>query len=112
MDVLYKILLVLHFLGWGIVLGGTIVNLRTPRIAPGVLHGALTALITGILLVGLAEALPDMDINNVKIAVKLLVAIVVTALVIIANRKEQPSRGMIGGIAALTAVNIVVAAIW
>ncbi len=112
MDLLYSIFLVLHFLGWGIVLGGTIVNLRTPRIAPGVLHGALTALITGILLVGLAEGVLDKDIDTTKIAVKLIIAVVVTALVIVANRKEKPSRGMVGGIAALTAVNIVVAAIW
>lgn len=112
MQLLYNIVLVFHFLGWAIVLGGTLVNLRTPRIAPGVLHGAITALVAGIILVGLAEGPLNRDINHVKIAVKLIVALAVTLMVMLAARKEKPSRGEIGAISALTVVNIAVAAIW
>ena len=114
MDLVYQLLIVLHLIGWAIVLGGTLVNLRTPKIATGVLHGILTALVTGILLVGIASAgLAGHDPNTTKIAVKLVVALVVTALVILGIRK--PSRvttGYLGAIAGLTVVNIAIAVIW
>ncbi|WP_152187824.1 hypothetical protein [Georgenia satyanarayanai] len=112
MTVVYNILLVLHLVGWAIVLGGTVTNLRTPRLAPGVLHGALTALVTGVLMVGVAEAALDAELDHVKIAVKLVVAAVVTALVVAAGRRKEPSRGLMGSIALLTVVNIAVAALW
>ncbi len=81
MDFLYHLLVVLHLIGWAIVLGGTLVNLRTPpKIATGVLHGILTALVTGILMVGIAESTDVLsyELNTTKIAVKLVVALVVT----------------------------------
>lgn len=112
MDVLYSILLLLHFLGWAIVLGGTLVNIGTPRIAPGVLHGVLTALITGLLMTGLAEGPLDKDINNIKIGIKLVIAVVITVMVILAARKEKPSKGEVGTISGLTAINIAIAALW
>ena len=114
MDLVYDLLVVLHLIGWAIVLGGTLVNLRTPKIATGVLHGILTALVTGILLVGIASAgLAGHDPNTAKIAVKLVVAVIVATLVILGLR--TPSRvttGYVGAIAGLTAVNIAVAVLW
>jgi hypothetical protein len=114
MDLVYNLLVVLHLLGWAIVLGGTLVNLRTPKIATGVLHGILTALVTGILLVGIASAgLAGHDPNTTKIAVKLVVALVVTTLVILGVRK--PSRvttGYLGAIAGLTVLNVAIAVLW
>lgn len=114
MDLVYHLLVVLHLIGWAIVLGGTLVNLRTPKIATGVLHGILTALVTGILLVGIASAgLAGHEPDTTKIAVKLVVALVVTALVVLGVRK--PSRvttGYLGAIAGLTVVNVAVAVLW
>ncbi len=113
MTVVYYLLFFLHLVGWAIVLGGTVTNLRTPRLAPGVLHGALTALVTGVLMTGVAEmgdGLPDL--NYVKIGIKLVIAVLVTALVVVAGRTKEPSRALIGSIAALTTVNIAVAALW
>ena len=113
MTFVYYLLLFLHFVGWAIVLGGTVTNLRTPRLAPGVLHGALTALVTGVLMTGVAEMGDGMpDLNYMKIGIKLLVAAVVTVLVIVAARRKEPTRGLIGAIAALTALNIAIAALW
>ncbi|WP_324649668.1 hypothetical protein [Georgenia sp. H159] len=112
MTFVYYLLLFLHFVGWAIVLGGTVTNLRTPKLATGVLHGVLTALITGILMVGVAEAALDFDVNHMKIGIKLVVAAVVTALVVVASRKKDPSRALIGSIAALTTLNIAIAALW
>jgi len=114
MDTVYSILVVLHLLGWAIVLGGTLVNLRTPVLATGVLHGVLTALVTGILLVGIASAgLAGHEPDTAKIAVKLVIALAVTALVVVGTRRpEKVTTGYLGAIAGLTAVNVAVAVLW
>lgn len=112
MNVLYGIVLVLHLIGWAIVFGGALVAMRPPRIPAGMLHGVLTALITGVALVGLLQ-MGDADVNNVKISVKLLVAILVTGMVIYGGRNdEKVTRGYLGGIAGLTAVNVALAVLW
>jgi hypothetical protein len=112
----FGILLVLHLLGWAIVLGGTLTNLRTPRIVPGVLHGVLTALVTGIAMIGLlqAGAVPGEDAPNMtKFGVKLLVALVVTGFVVVGhNRPERVTRGLLGAIIALVVVNVSIAVLW
>ncbi|AEI11433.1 hypothetical protein [Cellulomonas gilvus] len=114
MELLKNILVVLHLIGWAIVLGGTLTHLRTPKIAVGVLHGALTALVTGILIVGVAEMSDDLrDPDMAKIAVKLTVALVVTALVVVGQRRpEKVTTGYLAGIAGLTAANVAVAVLW
>jgi len=114
MDFLYHLLLVLHLIGWAIVLGGTLVSLREPKIATGVLHGILTALVTGILMVGIASASDEIhDPNNTKIGVKLLIALVVTGLVVYGTRRpEKVTRGLLGAIAGLTVVNVAIAVLW
>lgn len=114
MKLLFDVVLVLHLLGWAIVLGGTLTNLRTPKIATGVLHGVLTALVTGILMVGLAESgAVDEDFDMAKIGVKLVVALAVTGLVVVGTRKpERVSRQLVGAIAGLTVVNVAIAVLW
>jgi hypothetical protein len=112
MDIVSGIFLVIHMIGWAIVLGGTLTNLRPPRIAKGVTHGALTALVAGIVLVGLAE-MGDGDVNNVKIAVKLVVALVITVLAFRgARQQEKATTGLVGAVAGLTVLNIAIAVLW
>jgi len=110
----FNILLVLHLLGWAIVLGGTLTNLRTPKIAAGVLHGALTALVTGIVMVGLAESgAVDESFSGAKFGVKLIIALVITGLVVVGTRKpERVTRQLVGAIAGLTVVNVAIAVLW
>lgn len=112
MDILSGIILVIHMIGWAIVLGGALTSMREPRIAKGVTHGALTALVAGILLVGLAE-MAGGDVNNIKIAVKLVIALVVTAMAFWGDKnQERVGRGFLGGLAGLTVLNIAVAVLW
>ena len=114
METLYDILLVLHLLGRAVVLGSAVASMRTPAIPRGMLHGSLTALVTGIAMVGLASAgLADDEPNNVKIAVKLVIALAVTALVVVGNgRRERVTTGWLGAIAGLTVVNVAIAVLW
>ena len=115
MDIVYSIVVVLHLVGWAIVLGGVLAKMREPALISGVLHGALLALLTGIVLVGPAEATsggPDV-INHMKIGIKLIIALVVTGMAIYGRRNDKAvSRGYLGGIAGLTVVNIALAVIW
>lgn len=71
-------------------------------------HGSLTQLVTGILLVGLAE-MGDGDVNHVKIAVKLTVLVVIAVLVFMNRRKEALPDGQFWSILGLTLVNTAVA---
>lgn len=112
MDIVKGIIVVLHLIGWAIVFGGALANLRAPKMAKGMLHGVLTAVITGILLVGLAE-MGDGEVNNIKIAVKLVIALVATVMVIMGQRNEQKvTAGYLGGLAGLVAVNVAIAVLW
>lgn len=111
MGIVTGILVVLHLLGWALVLGGLATRMRKPEIPAGVLHGALTALVTGILLVGAIE-MGGGDVNQVKIAVKLLVAIAVVVLVWRGQRQRSVTTGYLGAIAGLTVLNVVIAVLW
>ncbi len=115
MSTLYGLLVVLHLVGWAIVLGGCLVTLRRSELPKGALHGALTALVTGVVMVGLRSAeVGDLTPpDNAKVGVKLLVALVVTGLVWYgARRPEKVTRGLVGAVAGLTVVNVVVAVLW
>lgn len=115
MHVLYGLLVVLHLIGWAIVLGGSLVTLRDGRLPAGAWHGALTALVTGLVMVGLRSAeVGDLTPpDNAKIAVKLLVALVVTVLVWFGRRQpERTDKRLVGAVLGLTAANVVVAVLW
>ena len=109
MDILFGIVLVLHLLGWAMVFGGALAGMKSTTLTPGAFHGILTALATGVVLTGLLGS----DANHVKIAVKLVVALVVTALVVVARRRpEKVTTGLLGAIAGLVVVNVGLAVIW
>ncbi|MET7134237.1 hypothetical protein MT994_08980 [Cellulosimicrobium sp. MI9406] len=123
MEFLYNVFVALHFIGWAIVLGGYLASLRSPGLYKGVFHGALTALVAGIAMVGIGEASvwetwtnggPDMA----KIGVKLVVALVIAVLAFVAKRQGAKSSdgavapGLKHAIGGLTLVNILVAVFW
>lgn len=114
MEIVYGIVLVLHLIGWALVLGGAIYGLRETTMNKGMLHGILTALIAGIVMVGLGSAgVAGPEPNNMKIGIKLIIALVVTAMVLYGNRNsEKVSKGYLGGIAGLTVANIAIAVLW
>ena len=116
MSVLYNVVLVIHLLGMAAVVGGYLTVVRQPRVLGIMRDGAGTALLAGIVLVGLAESDAfDKDLNHTKIAVKLVVALVVLALAIIGARRDKDGKDtavlahLVGGLAIL---NVVIAAVW
>lgn len=120
MDFVYNLILILHFIGLASVVGGFLVQMRSAEkgVNPAMLHGALTQLVTGLLLVGL----PEMGVatpydgweewNHVKIGVKLLLTIVITVLAFVGRKKPLPQTGLWGAIGALSIANIFIAVLW
>ena len=113
MDFLEETLVVLHFIGLASLLGGFLVQIKTtPRVVNNAMvHGILTQLVTGVLLVGIAESGDD-PVDHAKIAVKLTVAVVVAVLVFANRKREVLSTAAWGLIGGLTVANIVVAVFW
>ena len=112
MDLVYKILLILHLLSWAMILGAVIVTLKEPRLAKGTMHAALTALVTGLLLVGLAE-MGDGKVNHMKIGIKALVTVAVVVMTILGEKKpERVTKGYLGGLLALVVLNVSLAVGW
>lgn len=114
MELVYELILVLHVISWATVIGAWLSHLRPPRIAEGVPHAAAAALVTGIVLTGIASASDAVaDPNNAKIGVKLIVALTVTVLAYVGYRKrEDVEPGLVHAAGGLAVVNVAIAILW
>ena len=103
MDLLRDVLLFLHFIGLAALFGGLFVQVKArPRVVNNAMfHGILTQLVTGVLLVGVLQA-GDHEVDNAKIGVKLLVALVIGALVLVNRKKSSLPDGLYLGLLGLT----------
>jgi hypothetical protein len=113
MDAAEKILLVVHLLGFGALFGGAFVQFRDDFkvVNTAMLYGALTQVVSGLLLVGVLEG-QDEPVDNSKVGVKLLVALVVAVLCWVNRAKASLPAGLFNGILLLTVVNVVIAIAW
>ncbi|MET9253399.1 hypothetical protein [Streptomyces sp. NPDC003717] len=116
MDVLLHLFVGLHIIGIAALLGGFLTQMKamgqgTARFGPAMLHGALTMLVTGMVLVGLNQA-DDQSLNNVKIGVKLAVLVVILGLVYVQRDEERVDKRLFGLVGLLTTANIFIAVLW
>ena len=113
MDVLRDVLLFVHLLAFAGLFGGAFVQLRDAEkvVNASMLHGALTAVVTGLLLVGVIEG-QDAPIDHVKVSVKLGVGLVVAVLCWVNRRKPAIPGGLYAVIMLLTGGNVGVAVFW
>lgn len=116
LELVRLVLLAAHILGLAAIVGTFFVQMRAndgfaTRV---VLTGAIVQVVTGLALVGVREA-TDLGVNNIKIGVKLLIAVAVLVTAIIAHvnarrgRKVKPFFHAAGGLAV---VNVLVAVLW
>lgn len=115
MQFVYDLIVILHFIGLASLLGGFLVQMSSSEkgVNPAMLHGALTQLVTGLLMVGLIESgSVDEEANMTKISVKLGIVVVITVLAFIGRRKQPPQVALWGIIGALTLANVVIAVLW
>lgn len=115
MDFLRLVLVFLHILGAAAIVGGWLAAFKTPTVSKWQWIGALTQIITGLLLVGLAE-MGDGDVNHMKIGVKLIIALVVGVAAFIGRRKvknnQDVSKGLAHAVGGMAFINIAVAVFW
>ncbi|MGW6687426.1 hypothetical protein [Streptomyces sp. NPDC054961] len=116
MNVLIHVFLGLHIIGIASLLGGFLTQMKamgagTARFVPAMLHGALTMLVTGVLLVGFRE-MDGGAVNNVKIGVKLAILFVILALVYVKRDEERVDKALFGTVGALTVANVFIAVLW
>ena len=112
------ILLFGHLLGMASLLGGAVVQMRgRDRVVnPAMFHGAVTQVVSGVLLVGTAYSLDEgaegADPDNAKIGVKAAVAIAVLVLCWVNRKRPTVSEAVFFSILGLTLLNVAVAVFW
>ena len=80
------------------------------RLNPGVLHASLTALIAGVILVGLHNSVkPDESLNHTIVGIKFLVLLVILVLGLLNVKKLKLSKNVWLTMLGLTVFNIVIA---
>ncbi|MFL1429275.1 MULTISPECIES: hypothetical protein [unclassified Nocardiopsis] len=112
MDILYSALVFLHMIGLAGIIAGFLMQLMTdnPKSTKVLLHSSLLQLVTGLLLVGVAEMADLGEPNHVKIGVKLLIALAIVVLGVLNLRKPAKNLAITAGVLAI--VNIGVAVFW
>ncbi|MGN0100464.1 MAG: hypothetical protein ACI39C_05955 [Dietzia sp.] len=114
MDIVFNIVLILHFIGLAGIIGGWLATIKAPQVNKAILHGAILQVVTGLLLVGLRE-MDGADVNHMKIGIKLLIAIVILVVAVLGVRKEARAQGSTATLAhvagALGIVNVAIAVV-
>jgi hypothetical protein len=84
---------------------------KSPRkLNPGVLHAGLTALIAGVVMVGLHGSVkPDEELNHTKVGIKLVVLVVILALGYKNVKKPELPKNVWLTMTGLTVLNIIIA---
>ena len=116
MEIVLNLVLVLHFLGLAAIIGVFLVQMRAKSgfRTDILLTGAITQVVTGLALVGIRQ-MGDLGVDNAKIAVKLIIALVILAAAILASvnkhkgGKVKPAFHAAGGLAI---VNVIIAVLW
>jgi hypothetical protein len=117
MSAVKNIFLIIHILS---ILGGLallLTSLSKPKksIHVGFLHSMLTALVTGIALVGINTSLHATDSvkyaepDHGKVGLKFLILLVILVLTIMNKKKAEVSTGLWAGLIALTLANVFIA---
>lgn len=108
-----QLFVLLHLVGFAALFGGAFTRLRGPgrAINAAMVHGALTQLVSGVVLLGLQE-MGDEDVNHAKLGVKFALLVVISALVLIHRKKATVPNGAFWAILGLTLVNAALAVFW
>jgi hypothetical protein len=113
MGLLQDVLVFVHMLGMAALFGGAFVQIRASErvVNNAMLHGVLTQVISGLLIVGVLESGTE-PVNHAKIGVKFALAVVIAVLAIVNRKKPAIPNGLYFGIVGLTVATIAVAVFW
>jgi multisubunit Na+/H+ antiporter MnhB subunit len=119
MDIVFSVLLVAHFIGLAAIIGPFLVHMRANggfSIA-AVFGGAITQLVTGVAMTGLAEAL-GYDLDYPKIITKLVITIIIFVAALIGwlrarrGRNDRSIKPFFHAAGGLAVVNVIIAVFW
>lgn len=113
MDILWYVLLIAHLIGLAAIIGPFLDQWRAEavRITTTMVWGARAQLVTGLALVGVAMA-GDGDLDHVKFAVKLVLAVIIAGLAEVGRKRTDGVRPFWLGVGLLTFANLIVAVVW
>jgi hypothetical protein len=113
MEIVRNILVFVHLIGFATLFAGCFITVKNPvkGLSPATLHGALTQLVSGVLLVGLAEMTAGREVNHAKVGVKFALLVVITVLTIVFRKKELP-KWVVPTLMVLTVVEAGIAVFW
>ena len=109
MDILNKVLLILHHVGFAALFGSVFFQLKPMfrgegRMVQGMLHGGLTALVTGIIMMFTVPG-----VNHVVVSIKLLLLVLALVLVLMYIKKPKAPTWALAGVGVLSLINIAMA---
>lgn len=112
METLKLVILITHLIGLAAIIGPALDQLRksSKKITNAMVWGARAQIVTGVILVGMRYAL-DEPVDNVKITIKLLLALAIAAIAEM-SRKKDSVTWQYWAVGGLTLVNIAVAVLW
>ncbi|MFZ4107721.1 MAG: hypothetical protein ACOYK4_01820 [Candidatus Planktophila sp.] len=87
---------------------------KSPRkLSPGILHVGLTALVAGVVMVGMFNtAHPDETLNHTKIGIKLLILLAILGISYTNVKKPELAKNTWLLLIGLTMTNILIASLW
>ncbi len=94
------------------------VNKSPRRINPAVFHSVLTALVAGLVMVGIRTPLHDQNadkwplLNNAWVETKSLILLIILVLVYRNFKKPEVKNSIWAALVALTSANILIAIFW
>lgn len=114
MDIVREIFVFLHLVGFAALFGGAFAQVKAENkvINKAMLHGAWLQLVTGVVLVGLAEAraaASDLSVNHVKIGFKAAILVAILVLVLGNRKKDAISPAVYWSVLALALVDAAIA---
>ncbi len=112
MEIIYNTLVLLHFIGLAALFGGFFVQMKSTNkvVNSAMFHGSLTQLVTGLIMVGLAESgVVEENLNMTKISIKLLIVLIITGIVFVNRKKSSVSNSIWLSIGLLTLANMAIA---
>ena len=114
MEILRNVVFYLHLIGFALLLGGSVAQYLSGkvRINMAMLVGAVTQVVTGLVLAAPFGLDPGEKLNNVKLGVKLVIALMILAMTFFSRNREKVNRGHFLAIIGLVLVNAGVAVFW
>ena len=115
MNAIYYTAFAIHILCVIAILGMLLSQVKKSpkKLNPGVVHATLTALVAGLVMVGLfTKVNPDEVLNHTKFGIKGLVILIILGLRYSNVKKSELKNSVWASMLGLTVLNVLIASLW